>query len=86
MTTTERIWMTRQQYTRLRNKLNALRSRLIVEVPDDFMDYDANRIALQRRIRAIQKLLTKAVVGENPAGRPHRRTGHGVDHPLRRHR
>ena len=70
MTSTERIWMTRQQHTRLRNKLNALRSRLIVEVPDDFMDYDANRIALQRRIRAIQNLLTKAVVGENRAGDP----------------
>lgn len=70
MTTTESIWMTRQQYARLRNKLNALRSRLIVEVPDDLMDFDAKPSLLQRRIREIQNLLAKAVIGENPAGDP----------------
>jgi transcription elongation factor GreA len=68
MTSTEPIWMTRQQYARLRNKLNALRSGLIVETPDDTMDFDANRVALQRRIREIQKLLSKAIIGQNPAG------------------
>lgn len=67
MTSSEPIWMTRQQYTRLRNRLNALRSGLIVETPDDIMDFDANRVARQRRIREIQKLLSKAVVDENPA-------------------
>lgn len=67
MTSTESISMTRQQYTHLRNKLNALRSGLIVEIPDDFMDFDANRVALQRRIRGIQNLLAKAVIGEDPA-------------------
>lgn len=68
MASTEPIWMTRQQYARLRNKLNALRSGLIVETPDDAMDFDANRVARQRRIREIQKLLSKAIIGENPAG------------------
>lgn len=70
MSSTEHIWMTRQQHTHLRNELNGLRSRLIVEVPDDFMDFDANRIALQRRIREIQNLLTKAVICESVAGDP----------------
>lgn len=70
MTSTEPIWMTRQQYTRLRNKLNALRAGLIVEVPDDVMDFDAKTSALQRRIREIQNLLAKAVIAENPAGDP----------------
>ncbi|OBH50314.1 GreA/GreB family elongation factor [Mycobacterium sp. E2479] len=70
MTSTESVWMTRQHYNRLRNQLNALRSGLIVEIPDDSMDFDANRIALQRRIRAIQNLLTKAVISENPADDP----------------
>lgn len=68
MTGAKPIWMTRQQYVRLRNKLNALRSGLIVETPDDAMDFDGNRVALQRRIRKIQKLLSKAVIGEDPAG------------------
>lgn len=72
MTSTESIWMTRQQYNRLRNKLDALRSGLIVEVPDDMMDFDAHRSALQRRIRGIQNLLAKAVIfgaaGDDPAG------------------
>ena len=74
MTSTERIWMTRQDYTRLHNELAALRSRRNIEVPDDFMDYDANLIAGYRarraRIREIQDLLTNAVVGENPVGGP----------------
>jgi transcription elongation factor GreA len=70
MTSTEPIWMTRPQYTRLRNELNALRSGLIVETPDDAMDFDANRVTLQRRIRELQKLLSKATIGENPVGDP----------------
>lgn len=67
MTSNESIWMTRQRYIRLRNTLNALRSGLIVEVPDDLMDFDAKRSALQRRIREVENLLAKAVIGENPA-------------------
>lgn len=57
--------MTRQQYTRLRNTLDALRSELIIEVPDDMMDLDANRSALQRRIRKLQNMLAQAVIAEN---------------------
>lgn len=68
MTSTESIRMTRQQSTRRGNKLNALQSGLIVETPDDLMDFDANRVALQRRIRELQKLLAKPAIGENPAG------------------
>jgi transcription elongation GreA/GreB family factor len=68
MTSTDCIWMTRRQYTRLRNKLNALRSGLIVETPDDAMDFDANRVTLQRRIGELQKLLAKAVIGQDSAG------------------
>jgi transcription elongation GreA/GreB family factor len=68
MTSTDCIWMTRRQYTRLRNKLNALRSGLIVETPDDAMDFDANRVTLQRRISELQKLLAKAVIGQDSAG------------------
>ena len=87
MTSTERIWMTRQDYTRLHNELAALRSRRNIEVPDNFMDYDANLIAGYRarraRIREIQDLLTNAVVGENPvaARSPNRAWSY---HPLRR--
>ena len=33
MTSTERIWMTRQDYTRLQTELAALRSRRSIEVP-----------------------------------------------------
>ncbi|OBF91144.1 transcription elongation factor GreA [Mycobacterium sp. 852002-51163_SCH5372311] len=73
MTTTERIWMSRQDYTRLHSELAALRSRRSIEVPDDFMDYDANLTAgypaRRARIREIQDLLTNAVVGESPAVR-----------------
>ncbi|OBJ10341.1 transcription elongation factor GreA [Mycobacterium sp. 1465703.0] len=70
MTSAEPIWMTRRQYNRLRSKLNTLRSGLIVEIPDDSMDFDANRVALQRRIRKIQNLLAKAIISENPADDP----------------
>ncbi len=70
MTSAEPIWMTRQQYNRLRSKLNTLRSGLIVEIPDDSMDFDAKRVALQRRIQKIQNLLAKAIISENPADDP----------------
>ena len=90
MTSTQRIWMTRQDYTRLHNELAALRSRRSIEVPDDFMDYDANLItgypARRARIREIQDLLTNAVVGEDAAGDPIAEPGMVLDHPLRRHR
>ena len=42
MTSTERLWMTREAHTRLQAELAALRSRPSIEVPDDFMDYDDN--------------------------------------------
>jgi transcription elongation factor GreA len=70
MTSTERIWMTREAHTRLQTELAALHSRPSIEVPDDFMDYDDNFVASyaarQARIRQIQDLLTNAVVGEDP--------------------
>jgi transcription elongation factor GreA len=70
MTSTERLWMTREAHTRLQAELAALRSRPSIEVPDDFMDYDDNLVAKyaarQARIRQIQDLLTNAVVGEDP--------------------
>jgi transcription elongation factor GreA len=70
MTSTERLWMTREAHTRLQSELAALRSRPSVEVPDDFMDYDDNLVAKysarQARIRQIQDLLANAVVGEDP--------------------
>ena len=70
MTSTERVWMTRQAHTRLQTELAALRSRPSIEVPEDFMDYDDNLVARyaarQARIRQIQDLLTNAVVGEDP--------------------
>ncbi len=69
MTTTERLWMTREAHTRLQAELAALRSRPNI-VPEDFMDYDdnlvANYTARQARIRQIQDLLSNAVVGEDP--------------------
>jgi transcription elongation factor GreA len=72
MTNAQRIQMTRQDYTRLHNELAALRSRRSIEVPDDFMDYDANLVARPstrlKRIREIADLLTNAVVKEDPAG------------------
>ena len=70
MTSTERLWITRQAHTRLQAELAALRSTPSVEVPDDFMDYDDNLVAKyaarQARIRQIQDLLTNAVAGEDP--------------------
>jgi transcription elongation factor GreA len=70
MTSTERVWMTRQAHNRLQAELAALRSRPSIEVPDDFMDYDDNLVARyaarHARIRQIQDLLTNAVVGEDP--------------------
>jgi transcription elongation factor GreA len=70
MTSTERLWMTREAHTRLQSELAALRSRPSIEVPDDFMDYDDNLVAKysarQARIRQIQDLLANAVVGEDP--------------------
>ena len=69
MTSTERLWMTRQAQARLREELAALRSRPSIEVPDDFMDNGDNiakYAARQARIRQIQDLLANAVVNENP--------------------
>ena len=70
MTSTERVWMTRQAHTRLQTELAALRSRPSIEVPDDFMDNDDNLVpryaARQARIRQIQDLLANAAVGEDP--------------------
>ena len=66
MTSIQRIRMTHQDYTRLHDELAAQRSRRSIEVPDDVMDYDANRLARhsarQARIREIEDLLTNAVV------------------------
>lgn len=69
MTSIQRVRMTRQDYTRLHQELAALRSRRGIEVPDDFMDFDANLIARhsarQARIREIEDVLIKAVVSED---------------------
>lgn len=66
MTTIQRIRMTHQDYTRLHHELAAHRARGGIEVPDDFMDFDANlharHSARQARIREIEDLLTNAVV------------------------
>lgn len=74
MTSTELAGMTRQRYTRLQSELAALRSRRNIEVPEDFLDYDANRLARhsarQARVRQIQDLLTNAVVEGELAGYP----------------
>jgi len=74
MTSTEGIRMTPTKYIRLQNELAELRSRLSIEVSDDFMDYDAKRIARhsarQSRIREIEDLLSDAVVDGRPAGDP----------------
>jgi transcription elongation factor GreA len=70
MTSTERLWMTREAHTRLKTELAALRSQRGIEVPEDFMDYDDNlmaaHLARQARIHQIQELLGNAVVGEDP--------------------
>ena len=69
MTSIQRVRMTRQDYTRLHQELASLRSRRGIEVPADFMDYDANLIAgypaPRARIREIEDVLTNAVVGED---------------------
>jgi transcription elongation GreA/GreB family factor len=72
--------MTRQNYARLQNELVALRSRWCrMEVPDDFMDYDANlnarHSARQTRIREIEAQLANAVVDGDPVGDPVARAG-----------
>ncbi len=63
------IRLTRHEYGRLMSELTALRSRRGIEVPDDFMDYDANRIARysarRARIREIEDLLARAIVTED---------------------
>ena len=70
MTSTERLWMTHEAHTRLRDELVTLRSQPGIEVPDDFMDTDDNLVekylARQARMRQIQDLLSNAVVGEDP--------------------
>jgi transcription elongation factor GreA len=70
MTSTERVWITREAHTRLQTELAALRSHPSIEVPDDFMDNDDNLVAgyraRQARIHQIQDLLTSAIVGEDP--------------------
>lgn len=70
MAGSERVWMTRQQFIELQKTLNALRSELRVEIPDDVMHFDANRVAVQRRARSIERLLDRAVVGERPGYDP----------------
>jgi transcription elongation GreA/GreB family factor len=64
--------MTQHDYTRRHTELATLRSRRSIEVPDDFMDYDANLTAgysaRQARVREIQDLLTNAVVSEDAVG------------------
>ncbi len=61
--------LTRQEHGRLLSELTALRSRRSIEVPDDFMDHDANRIARysarRARIREIEDLLARAIVKED---------------------
>jgi transcription elongation GreA/GreB family factor len=62
--------MTREAHTRLTLELAALRSRRGIEVPDDFMDYDddlvAVHVARQARIHQIQGLLGNAALGDDP--------------------
>ncbi len=63
------ICLTRHEYGRLLGELTALRSRRSIEVPDDFMDHDTNRIARysarRARIREIEDLLARAIVKED---------------------
>jgi len=70
MIDTQGIRLTRHQYGRLMSELTRLRSRRSIEVPDDFMDYDANRIARHSarsaRIREIEDLLARAIVNDAP--------------------
>lgn len=61
--------MTRQDYIRLHNELEALRLRPSIAGPDDLMDYDENliarRSARQARMREIEHLLANAVVDQD---------------------
>jgi transcription elongation factor GreA len=70
MTTSDHVWMTRRAYIRLQAELASLQAQPKLEVPEDIMDHDANRIAASRahpaRIRRIEHLLANAVVGEDP--------------------
>jgi transcription elongation factor GreA len=70
MTNSERVWMTRQAHSRLKTELSALHSPPSIEVPDDFMDGNDDRIAahLARRARIgqIHDLLANAAVGQDP--------------------
>jgi transcription elongation GreA/GreB family factor len=74
MSDTQGIWLSRHEHGRLLGELTALRSRRSIEVPDDFLDYDATRIARhsarRARIRAIEDLLARAIVAEGTAGNP----------------
>jgi transcription elongation factor GreA len=69
MTSIQRVRMTRQDYTRLHQELAALRSRRGIELPNDFMNFDANRLARDRarhtRIREVEDVLINAVINEN---------------------
>lgn len=66
MTTAERIWMTPQAHSRLKEELATLNSLGTTESDDD----DANTVAVQRarrtRIQRIHDLLLKAAVGQDP--------------------
>jgi transcription elongation GreA/GreB family factor len=76
MATIQRIRMTPREYSRLHDELAGLRSRRGVEVPDDFMDYDAKFQARQARISQIEGLLANAVVvGEAAAFDPAAESG-----------
>ena len=70
MTNTEFVWMTPKARTRLTNKLAALRSEHIIEVRDDFIDYEGDVIAGDRarheQIRELETLLSNAIVSEDP--------------------
>ncbi|MCV7076757.1 hypothetical protein [Mycobacterium szulgai] len=72
MTNSKRIWMTRQDYTRLHNELAELRSRPSIEVPDDLMDYHASvgacYSARRARIRELRDVLNNAAVSEGQGG------------------
>lgn len=69
MTRTEPVWVTPELHTRLQNELAALRALRSIEIPDDFMGYDARLVARSsprlRRIRELEDLLSTAVVGED---------------------
>ena len=85
MTSTERLWMTRQAQGRLREELAALRSRPSIEVPDDFMDNGDNLtryVAQQARIRQIEDLLANGVVDEDPPDDGIAEPGMVADRPL----